>query len=330
MWFNIILANHGGAAAVVGQTPLVNYIRNMLSLCGHEVTVVYDNPNPRAINLYFEHFLGSTWAEQFLAFRRSGIKIGVIATELMVTAAGKRQIPYAQHGVAYPGDAQNRARLNLLRMEGFEAILGEVDFVWTFLKRTAEEYRHDTKFCEFLPVGSTGPIADYARRSPKDIDVFFYGKNTPHRMRVLQTMAQNGTKVLAVGQGFPGDWVPSCIIESLEDRAKIGLNLTLNGLEESHAIGVDPRFVSCGRVPEMLTRQVCIVSEDIPLDNPYSEFMESTEVEALSDLCRKLLDRETWADEAASKSARFHEMMDVRVVCRPVIERTLAAIMSGD
>ena len=57
MWFNIVVANHGGAAAIVGLNPLITYLRSLLSLCGHEVTAA-SNPSPRSINLYLEYFIG--------------------------------------------------------------------------------------------------------------------------------------------------------------------------------------------------------------------------------------------------------------------------------
>jgi hypothetical protein len=61
----------------------------------------------------------------------------------------------------------------------------------------------------------------------------------------------------------------------------------------------------------------------IELDNPENQ---STEVEALAKLCRKILDENAWADAGAANAARFHDVMDVRKVCRPVIDRTLAAL----
>ena len=109
------------------------------------------------------------------------------------------------------------------------------------------------------------------------------------------------------------------------DRAKIGLNLTLHGLEDDE-IGVDPRFASCQRVTDMLSRDICVVSEEIPFDNPYAEFMVSSQVEALADHCRKILAGGTWREDGASSAAEFHAAMDVQKVCRPVIERTLAAL----
>jgi hypothetical protein len=324
MWFNITLSNHGGKADIIGLSRVVGYLRAMLSLCGHEVTVDY-HPLLGAINLYLEHFLGPSWAADFRELRgQQKMKIGVIATELMVSIDGKRLIPYAEHGITYAGDADNRARLNRARIDGFGAVLGEVDFVWAFMQRTAEQCRRDTRVCEFMPYGSIGLVADYARRSPKSIDVLFIGKNTPHRARVLQSLAQHGIKGIALGPGFAGDWVPDCIVESMQDRAKIGLNLTLYGFEKGQT--VDPRFASCGRITEMFSRKVCVVSEDIPLDNPYAQFMESQSIDRLGELCREILKEQTWVDKALTNADHFHEAMDVRKVCQPVIERTLAAI----
>src|SRR3974390_2714970 len=101
MWFNIVIGNHGGTGDFVGLQPLIAHTRTMLSLCGHEATVAV-NPSPGPINLYFEYFQGAKKAEIFRDFRRNrGMKIGVVATELMVTAGGRTQIPYSKHGIFY-------------------------------------------------------------------------------------------------------------------------------------------------------------------------------------------------------------------------------------
>lgn len=326
MWFNIVLGNHGGVAGVVGLYPLVTYMRSLLSLCGHDVTVAYV-PSTGPINLYFEHFQGPTWAEGFRDFRRNrGMKIGVLATELMVTVAGRTHIPYSKHGIAYSSpDEKNREHANQMRLEGFDAILSEVDFLWPIMQRTVDCCRSRTRICELLLFGSVGPLAVDTRKSPKDIDVLFVGKNTPHRTRVIRAMTEKGINVVTVGPGFQSGWQPPAIIESMLDRAKIGLNLTLHGLEDDN-FGADPRFVSCQRVIDMLDRSTCVVSEDIPLDNPYADFIVSSPIEGLADHCRKMLADETWMQEGAARSAKFHDVMDVRKICRPVIDRTLAAL----
>src|SRR5277367_5604476 len=141
MWFNIVVGNHGGTAGIVGLHPLVAYTRSMLSLCGHEVTVAY-NPSHGPINLYYENFEGAKWAEAFRHLRSNrGMKIGVIATELMVNIAGRTQIPYSKYGIAYDLPDARSEHITASRMEGFDAILSEIDFLWPLMQRTADGYR---------------------------------------------------------------------------------------------------------------------------------------------------------------------------------------------
>ena len=81
------------------------------------------------------------------------------------------------------------------------------------MQRTADAYRSRTRVCELLPFGSVGEVADDVRRSPKDIDVLFVGKNTPHRTKVLQMMAEKGVAVVPIGHRFQSGWLAPAIVE---------------------------------------------------------------------------------------------------------------------
>lgn len=321
MWFNILTHNHAGLRAIEALAPNFGYLRQMLSACGHEVSLVHDQLYPEAVNLYLEHFMdGARQAGAFAAWRRDhGVRIGVVATELMVQGT----IPYARHGISNTS-SEDLAR----RMQGFEAVLREVDFLWSWLERTAIEYKGRVGVSEFMPVGSISPVPAELRRSPKDIDVVFFGKLTPHRANVLQSLIDSGIKVVAAGVGFPMGKLPEVLLASLLDRARIGLNLTLHA-EDDAPYGTDPRFVSCMRVVEMLSREVLVVSETIPLDNPYAAFMESAPPKDLPALCRSLLVEGRHAERAQANAAAFQTAMDVRTTCAPVIDRTLAALALG-
>lgn len=321
MWFNILTHNHGDASTIESLSPILNYMRNTLSVCGHEVSIVYDQIYPEAINIYLEHFPnGDKFSEMFRSLRRDhGVRIGIIATELMIGGT----IPYGRHGISH-----TTPQYLSDRMAGFHAVLPEVDFLWSFLERTAMEYHPRTAVSEFFPVGhvETDRSAEI-RRSPKDLQAVFFGKLTPHRGRSLQSIIASGTKVVAVGSGFPMGWQAGPLADSLLDRASIGLNLTLHAVDETSG-GVDPRFVSCFRVVEMLSRETLVVSEDIPLDNPYAPFMISAPVAELPGVCKTLIADGHCTELAAQKAADFRSAMDVRTLCAPVIARTLAKLSS--
>jgi hypothetical protein len=333
MWFNILLGNHGGLEYLESMAPLVNYLRSALGRCGHDVTVVPHEWHGGAINLLLEHFPDSRhWVDHVRSVRREhGFRVGLVGTEVYVNGA----IPYANSGIFF-ADSQgelDKAEYVRRRNEGFGAVASEVDFAWSFFQRTALELEPRCRISKFFPMGHVGGVPAAGRRAPKDIDIAFFGTITRHRVAVLNELCRaGGLNIVTVGRcavpGFtptyPG-FVPSFIVASMLDRAKIGLNLSLCAVGESDS-GVDPRFASGARVVEMLERDVCVVSEDIPLDNAYGDYMVSAPLEGLADTCRRLLATGEWRERGLRSAARFRQEMDVTRVCGPVIAETLDAL----
>jgi len=319
MWFNFVMRNHGATSAGEYLSPLTDYMRGTLGKCGHETTLVQDEIYPNAINVFFEYFPDPVFVEQILDLRKShALKIGVIATELMVGGT----IPYGKHGMLWDGDKEAFFRK---RVAGFDRFARGVDFVWSWLERTAHEYRDCGSVSRFFPVGHVSACPGPLRRSPKDIDVIFFGTRTPHRTALLESFHAQRIKVLCVGRGFPVGYLSKSYLGSLMDRAKIGLNLNLHA-EDDTVDGIDPRFASCMRITEMLERELCIVSEAIPLDNPYREFMRSDDPGCLAAACKELLSQDSWREAGELAAAKFRAQMDVVNVCKPVIDYTLAKI----
>jgi hypothetical protein len=319
MWFNLVMKNHGATSAGEYLAPLTDYMRAALGKCGHETTLVHDEIYPKAINVFFEYFPDEVFIRQILDLRKShALKIGVIATELMVGGT----IPYGKHGMLWDGDKETFFRR---RVAGFDRFARGVDFVWSWLERTAHEYRDCGPVSRFFPVGHVFDRPGPLRRAPKNIDVIFFGTKTPHRTAVLESFRAQGIEVLCVGRDFPVGYLSKSYLDSLMDRAKIGLNLNLHA--EHDTVGaIDPRFASCMRITEMLGRELCIVSEDIPLDNPYRDFMHSDSPELLAGKCKDLLSSGGWQQAGVLAAARFRSQMNVLDVCKPVIDDTVANI----
>ena len=328
MLFNILVGNHGTSfhsLQLLG--PLVNYVRAALSVCGHEVTVSRSTWSEDAVNLLFEHFPDPQfWAGEIRNARRRDCVVGVVATELLIGDT----IPYAKNGIHVADISGQDERAHALyirkRIEGLNAVAPEVNFLWSFLERTAREYESRCALSRFFPVGHTVALPRESRQAPKDIDVAFFGTVTPHRASVLEKLSRSqDLNVVAVGRGTPAGVLPDYMVASLLDRARIGLNLTLSAVDESPP-GLDPRFASCIRVVQMLERDLCVVSEEIPLDNPYRDFMCSSPLEALTETCARLIRTGEWRDRGMRSAARFREEMHVSRVCAPVIDETLAAV----
>lgn len=325
MLFNIFTKNLGDLAAVDSFSSVINYLRKTLSACGHDVTVEYSRIHSDGINLLFEEFSDESFCQEISKMRREkGIRFGIIATELMQ----KEGFPYARHGISYAGVADQEAIISR-RLDGFAEVVKSVDFVWSFLPRTADYLSNSIAISEWLPVGHIEDIPPELRRSPKNIDICFFGKKTPHRESVIDLLVDSGLQVVAVGGGFPPlGYYPISLLGSVLDQSKIALNLTLHAAEDAPA-GTDPRFVSCMRMVEFLQRDLFVVSEDIPLDNPYKDFMESAPIDELPALCNRLLEDGSWDNLGKQRCKKFRKAMDVRKMCTPVIERTLAAMGLG-
>ncbi len=221
------------------------------------------------------------------------------------------------------------------RISGFHEFLPFVDFVWAFLKRTAETYASQVPIIDHFPLAyaKTGPEeVPVTFRAPRDIDVLFSGSMTPYRKRILKTFEDRGINVFAFGPGTKMGKLPTPVYESYLDRAKIGLSLTFGGpptgLSEDQAIGLedkntDLRFASCSRISEMLLRGVCVLSEEIPLDNPYADFMIQSPSDQMADLCATLLENDLWRSLGTVKSAAWRRHMNAIDLCKPVIDRTV-------
>jgi len=309
------MGNHGDAVSTVSLDPPVEYLRGALSICGHEVTVGWETIRPDAVNLLFEYFVDRSVIENIVSMRRrSSIRLGIVTTDLIVQSS----IPDAEFSMPLG------ANLVPDRIQGFETLAREVDFIWSWLQRTSDEARRHNPVSEYFPVGHVAEVPAKLRRSPRDIEVLFLGMRTPHRDRVLHSLGSQGLKVVPVGQGFPTEHLSHRMVESLIDRSKIALNLNL--VSESEITGVDPRFASGMRIVGFLERDTSVVSEETPLDNPYKEYMQSAEPEALAETCRAVLSNDRWLSAGRDCAARFREAMDVAKICGPVVARTLAAM----
>jgi hypothetical protein len=88
----------------------------------------------------------------------------------------------------------------------------------------------------------------------------------------------------------------------------------------------DPRFASCFRIKDMLDHDLCVLSEPIPLDNPYQPFMISEPIERIPLKLKELLATGGWREAGPALGAAFRRDMDARKLCGPVIARTIDAL----
>ena len=325
MLFNILTFNHGDRyIAIERMDPIVRWTKEVISKCGHEVIIGYNEIYPGAIQLLFENFPSTipvgnggfiSWNKVFESLKNQHkVQVGVIATELIIDGI----IPYAT-------DSMTRIDVSD-RVKGFHLAIERADFTWCFLERTANSYKKEDNLIKFLPVGSLGVIPKESRRSPKDIDILFFGKATPHRVSAIKKFADAGLHVFTLGVGWrEGSFSAPAYLASMIDRSKIILNLTLSESTQSSS-SPDARFASCMRIVEILSRGGLIASERIPQDNPYDRFMISAAIEDLPRICKAILQDDSWRNLGEKLSDLFDKEMNAEQLCKPVIDQTLLAL----
>jgi hypothetical protein len=319
MNFNMVMVGSGQ----FGASPTLKYFREALSACGHTSSFAVNEIKLDSVNLFLEQqYYPDDIAAIINAKNQIGARCGLMILELYID----KKIPYANNGLAAMSKATPEA-FEILRKRG-ETIMGfvsQVDFVWALLQRSVDDLRSLCSNIHLFPYGYTAPIQKDIRRAEKDIDILFLGKATPHRIKVINAMEAQGLKVFAMGSDMPRGYCPDLFLDSIIDRAKIGLNLALNSNDE-RSDGLDMRFGSCTRLVQYLERETCIVSEEIPLDNPYAEFCVNASIDQLAATCAYLLQSGKWREIAAHNYQNFIAKMDARDICRKVISDTLISL----
>jgi hypothetical protein len=197
---------------------------------------------------------------------------------------------------------------------------GKLDFVWSILQRTQEYYKLLAPLCHYFPIGSIDRFIAKNSRIPKDIDLIFFGKSTEFRLGIIEKLEKTGKVVRAFGKGFETGYLDNLVVKSLLDRSKIGLCLGFDDYRDTTS-DVDFRFVSRTRLPQMLYQRVCVLSETVPLDNPYAAYMVSCPSGEIVNKACELLDGEAWLETGQAFCEKFFLEMDVGKICASPIEK---------
>ncbi|MDQ2105264.1 hypothetical protein [Azospirillum isscasi] len=324
MLFNIVIYNHGLKREFSYLLePLIDPLCRAIGKAGHDVLISFDQFHCGAINLLVEHFVTHrSILEDIVKAKNAGAKIGVLATELIIDG----EIPYAKGGISCL-DRKGNAIIeedfdNYIynRIIGFSKVLQHADFAWSLFERTMPFCRKFCKNVQSLQYGYQEPFRPVANIE-KDIDVLFFGGATSYRKTVLQSIAEQGIGVLAVGGGFPTGRMPDILLDSLIDRSRIIVNLTLNG-PPSGDDSIDSRIVSHTRVSTLLSRGACVISEEVPFDNPYWPYLINVEPSLIPIRCKQLLKSGKSQAIVRRNAERFKTEMDAGAIMVRVIRDT--------
>jgi hypothetical protein len=327
MDFNIVLLD-GGAnptpSLVLNQTT--DLIQKSLSLCGHTTRISYSQFDKNCINLIFDNNYNKDFIRYIVDLKRhENIKLGLYFGELYVN----RHIPYALDGLADPrADLSTTLQLLRDRSEYTYYLASNVDFCWSAFERNAQEFQKYNAASFFFPNCHTQRIDPALRRSVKDIDVLFLGTATAHRSQWVTFIEESGIAIKVYGKLFPNGFLPGALPGSTLNRTKIALNLSFaNKIDPiTHA---DIRFASCDRLLQFLERDICVVSEHIPFDNPYADFTINGATNELAEICRGLLISGEWESKGLDLAAKFRREFSAERLIAPIVTQTLNAIFGN-
>jgi hypothetical protein len=319
MEFNLYISGAFPKQLLQMNDETLDYFRESMSRCGYNSRLNYLSLRQDAINILFEPFEQSEEVEWLLGMKRQGFRFGMVVSELYIN----NEIPYLESGLALMSVNDKTLHDRFRKRRGLlETLIREAEFSWSLLERSGENFKSLNPNSFFYPFGHTRTVPADLRRSVKDIDILFIGKATPYRLKIIEGLANAGLSVFAYGGDFPSGHLPNLLLNSVYDRAKIGLNLTLNGAIPT-ADGRDQRFASCTRIQQMLAREICVVCEEIPWDNPYRPYMVNSSVENLVETFRNLLSGDAWHSMGIKNSTLFRAEMDAAIICKPVIDKSV-------
>jgi hypothetical protein len=310
----------------MGLSPTQELVVKSLSLCGHTVQISANQFLKDSVNLIFDHSFSKKYAEYIVDVKRSNdFKVGMYFGELYIDG----YIPYAKHAWSVSDADETLVSQELMdRVDTVNYFASNLDFCWSALERNAHELKKFNPISLFFPHGHTQRLEPEYRRAVKDIDAIFIGKATEHRLQIVKSIEEAGVSVSAFGNGFPKGFLPTFLTGNSLNRSKIGLNLSY--ANEVHIpTRTDVRFSSVDRLLQFFERDICVVSEHIPFDNPYSEFMINGAPDELSSICRDLLESGDWKSKGAELAAKFRREFAAENIIPPVVDQTLRAIYPG-
>lgn len=215
---NFLIGNH---PPFVVPEDIFEYLAQGLRLAGQPVHYALDEYRPKAINLVMEGFsaeFGRTLADS--RRRHAGSRLYVIATELL----GPGGFNSANTVHTADGDHYSNAGYWTARTQGFEAALPAVDGLVYMAESLLPGYARLGVRGHYLPLAPLPAIAPIVREPEplRDVDVYFSGMLTKHRVGVLDRLRDEGLEVFRGVPQYP-DYVRRHFLA--RSRLAVGLRL---------------------------------------------------------------------------------------------------------
>jgi hypothetical protein len=199
MRFHFCTLNHNGPGKeTLGD--MYDWFAAGLADLGHTVSRG-DDLDTGAMNLLWDNFRAGMGA----ALRQSGVRYGIVATELPDGEGGfnwRRDSPWPERFAAFPEVAQGAS------------------FIWSMIE-SAQPYYARFAPCAFIELGYSDRLLppSAVRRMQPPVDFGFYGLRTPYRAEVMAALEARGVRV-----AWPERLPDTAAIQAFIATTRIGLN----------------------------------------------------------------------------------------------------------
>ncbi|HRK37706.1 MAG TPA: hypothetical protein PK347_04890 [Burkholderiaceae bacterium] len=308
MEFKIVYGNHGKDPFHIMDTLLL--IKYSLQEIGHKADI-QEQMTPGKANILMEYFTYDFIEAMKEIKEVPGTQFILVATEFLT---GDTFNDFQQtDAVIQPQSHYDWSHFWRKRYKTFTLAQKMSTAIWHLASNQVPIYQNmfSSSSVFYLPHGYTDAFGRVVQVpwAHKDIDAIFTGTLTPHRLKVVECLKQNGINALAVKA------VNSVVREDLVGRSKIGINLKQN---ESWLYPSNSRF------HYHLSNRSIMLTEHCPESCDLNAYVTNASENNFTELCMQMIGKGDLQNLADDSYIQFREEMPMRVLMKDLIEQTFA------
>lgn len=305
MRFVVHSGNHDSQHGI-GDTVL--FLKNAIQDCGHEACISH-TVLPGHVHLVMEHFVKEEHLRRLLDGHAAGARFILIGTEPITGGTFNGGIE-ANHW------HYSNASYWTTRFQSFKAALALADGVWVLAESMLADYQAlwPRAPVRFLPHGWVDDFATVRQRpeASRDIDFYFSGSITEHRLRILTELQRTHRVVVDDAR------TPEYLRQDHLSRSKVCLSLPLS-----------PRngIPSVSRMHYHLQNRSFLLQEKYALPGPLDEFvMHVPAGEDVVPWARAALDIPNRREIAEAGHQRFKAALPMSRILPPLLDEVIERV----
>lgn len=300
MQFYIYVLNHQGSVI----QDLALHLQKSLESCGHRAYFSH-RLVPGACNILIENF-GPQLVHYALELAASGTPFIVWGTEEITGDTFNRKVADSH---SHYGDTEHWQ----LRYDNFLTTAEHATAIWVPVEPLVDTYRAAVPGVpvQFFPHGWAEGFASVTHRaeSDKDIDFYFSGARTEHRLKLLDTLASRFSVV------HHDHELPEFVRRDYLSRARVCLSLRLSK---------DTRLPSVSRLHNLVMNRCYTLHEQCPLPCHLDAYVEHAPWAGILRACEEAIARTDRAQRAAAHRDRLRAELPMGEIVPRILDEAFA------